>query len=59
MAAEQQPVRWQGLRLFGVQVVYVKPLKRFLQLLYATGLAGSLYLMFTQVHLRLSYWGSL
>ena len=29
--------------------IYVKPLKRFLQLLWATGLAGSLYLMATQV----------
>ena len=42
-----------GAAGFGASLVlihiYVKPLKRFLQLLWATGLAGSLYLMATQV----------
>lgn len=49
----QDPIGLVGAAGFGVSLtlihIYVKPLKQFIQALFAAGLAGSTYLMATQV----------
>lgn len=49
----ENPIALVGAAGFGVSLylihIYVTPIKRFLQLLWATGVAGGAFLMATQV----------
>ncbi len=50
----ENPIALAGAAGFGVSLylihIYVTPIKRFLQLLWATGVAGGAFLMATQVY---------